>query len=137
MFSFSYEHRKQMETLLAEIEKVGDKLLSMICLNNQTTKFDSNETHIWRPRGTLCCLYKNNKTSVLDKDGDNSESLRHDVIRKLVRRDEHSHALCLHICGGSSEFHVYSKRGWFSFRPHKYALVVTIGDQIQVRYIMR
>jgi len=38
----------------------------------------------------------------------------------------------LHICDGSSQFHVYSKKGWVSFCPDKDALIVTVGDQTQV-----
>jgi hypothetical protein len=37
-----------------------------------------------------------------------------------------------HICDGSSQFHVYSKKGWVSFCPDKDVLIVTIGDQTQV-----
>lgn len=56
------------------------------------------------------------------------------VIRMLIRGTDFSHALCLHVCDGASEFHVYSKKGWVSFNPDKGALIITAGDQIQVNF---
>ncbi|GKE50477.1 1-aminocyclopropane-1-carboxylate oxidase 5-like protein, partial [Tanacetum coccineum] len=64
-------------------------------------------------------------------DDEYKDSFRYDVIRMLIRGSEHKHALSFHVCDGSSEFHVYSKKGWVSFLPDKHALVVTIGDQMQ------
>ncbi|CAN4086869.1 unnamed protein product [Withania somnifera] len=49
----------------------------------------------------------------------------------LIRGSEFPHALCLHVCNGCSEFHVYSKKGWVSFQPGKDSLIVTIGDLLQ------
>ncbi|GER52109.1 2-oxoglutarate (2OG) and Fe(II)-dependent oxygenase superfamily protein [Striga asiatica] len=33
---------------------------------------------------------------------------------------------------GSTNFHVYSKKGWFSFCPNEDSIVITIGDRLQV-----
>jgi hypothetical protein len=41
------------------------------------------------------------------------------VIRMLIRGTDFSHALCLHVCDGASEFHVSSKKGWVSFNQVK------------------
>lgn len=128
-----------MEVLLTKIEKVGEKVLSMFVKNPSNRKSikanGSNGLSDWQGHkyqtGTICCLYKNGK-SAFGKDHENAETLRHDVIRMLIRRNDHSHALCLHLCGDSSEFHVYSKKGWVSFCPQNDALIITIGDQIQV-----
>ncbi|KAJ6715279.1 2-OXOGLUTARATE (2OG) AND FE(II)-DEPENDENT OXYGENASE SUPERFAMILY PROTEIN-RELATED [Salix viminalis] len=61
-----------------------------------------------------------------------SRSLGYDVMRMLIRGTDYSHALCFHLCDGSSEFHVYSRKGWVSFCPDKDALIVTVGDRTQV-----
>ncbi|PON54343.1 Non-heme dioxygenase N-terminal domain containing protein [Parasponia andersonii] len=123
---------KRMEVLLTNIEKVAEKVFSIIFLKNPRRKSMFGNDIVWQGQditGTLCCLYKNTRSFVSD---DSAESLRHEVIRMLIRRNDHSHALCLHFCGGgSTEFHVCSKRGWVSFIPQKDALVITIGDQIQ------
>ena len=132
-----------MEVLLNKIEKVGEKVLSIFLKNPPNGKSinlnGSNEAPDWQGHkyqtGTVCCLYKNSK-SAFEKDHENAETLRHDVIRMLIRRNDHSHALCLHLCGDSSEFHVYSKKGWVSFFPQKDALIITIGDQIQVSLLI-
>ncbi|XP_010523110.1 PREDICTED: uncharacterized protein LOC104801499 [Tarenaya hassleriana] len=55
-----------------------------------------------------------------------------EVMRMLIRGFDHPHALSLHFCEGSSEFHVYSKKGWICFCPLPNALLVTLGDQLQV-----
>ena len=60
------------------------------------------------------------------------KALRYDVIRMMIRGSDYSHALSIHVCEGSSEFHVYSKKGWVSFTPSPNALIVTAGDQVQV-----
>ncbi|EXB74573.1 hypothetical protein L484_026270 [Morus notabilis] len=125
---------KQMEVLSSTIEKIGEKVLSVFLKTptRQSIIINGNDKIHWQGHetGTLCCLYKNSSNVGSECDG-GSESLRHEVIRILIRRNDHSHALCLHFCCGSSEFHVYSKKGWVSFTPHKDALVITIGDQIQ------
>lgn len=121
-----------MEVLLAKAEKVAEKVFPIIFLKNSERKSMFGSEIVWQGHeitGTLCCLYKNSQNFVND---DSAESQRHEVIRMLIRRNDHSHALCLHFVGASTEFHVYSKKGCVSFIPHKDALVITIGDQIQV-----
>ncbi|KAG9449118.1 hypothetical protein H6P81_009083 [Aristolochia fimbriata] len=79
----------------------------------------------------VLCLYKHGRNV---PDNRELSSLKSDVIRMLIRRSDYPHALCIHACDGASEFHVYSSRiGWMSFSPDKEALLVTIGDQMQVR----
>nr|GEV00821.1 1-aminocyclopropane-1-carboxylate oxidase 5-like [Tanacetum cinerariifolium] len=73
------------------------------------------------------CLNADN----LSNDDEYMDLLSYDVIWMLLIGSEHKHALCFHVCDGSSEFHVYSKKGWVSFSTDKHALVVTIGDQRQ------
>ncbi|KAF4362151.1 S-norcoclaurine synthase 1 [Cannabis sativa] len=126
---------KRMEILLSKISMVAEKVFSIIITKNPQRKnlmFGIGNDIVWQGHeitGTLCCLYKNSQS--YGNDDSSAESVRHEVIRMLLRRNDHSHALTLHFCGGTSEFHVYSKKGWLSFIPHKDALVITIGDQLQ------
>lgn len=104
-------------------------------LKNTTRKsrFD-DESGEKRMDGSVCYIYKHHQDSdTIVNDSNYMNSLRYDMIRMLIRGSEHSHTLCVHVCDGSSEFHVYSKKGWVSFRPEKDALIITIGDRLQVK----
>lgn len=115
---------------MTDIEKVSGKILPSLLKNSQTKFVYGNDDMVQgKELGTVCCLYRHSQ-NVLEDEWDSS--LRYDVIKMLIRGTDYSHALCLHLCDGSSEFHVYSKKGWVSFTPDKNALVVTTGDQIQV-----
>lgn len=118
-----------MENLVARIEKVAEKILQVIFEDSPRKVANSMEMIGGIERGTVCSVYKHcsDKTS-----GECGNSLNYDVIRMVMRGNRYSHCLCLHLCGGSSEFQVYSKKGWLSFFPEKGALVITAGDQTQV-----
>lgn len=120
---------EKMDNLLTEIEKIAEKIL-LIFRKKSWVDEDETERNIQGEEqvGPVCYLFKHGQ----NVSGEEREcSLRYDVIKMLVRGIDYSHALCLHVCDGSSEFHVYSKKGWVSFCPDKDALVVTVGDQIQ------
>ncbi|KAL7616568.1 gibberellin 3-beta-dioxygenase 4 [Lactuca sativa] len=124
---------EKMENLMSEIEKISEILLKLF-IGSATPKlsFDDFETKEKEIDGSICYIYKHHQNSdSVSNDDQYMESLRYDVIRMLIRGSEHSHTLCFHVCDGSSEFHVYSKKGWVSFLPDKNALVITIGDQLQ------
>ncbi|XVF86691.1 hypothetical protein PTKIN_Ptkin18bG0062500 [Pterospermum kingtungense] len=127
---------EKMETLLSDIEKVAEKILLVIRESYPQKSGHDNDDMMMQycqdVIGSACYLYKHSKHVSADKW---SSSLRYDVIRMLIRGIDYSHALCLHFCDGSSEFHVYSKKGWVSFCPDKDALVITIGDQTQVSLV--
>lgn len=137
-FIFLLSFSMKMETLTSSIEKIAEKILPVI-LRNFPGKFTGgvnmmmSDHHHRHEIGTLCCVYKHSQDSKEDDRWANS--LRYDVIRMLIRGTDYSHALCLHVCDGSSEFHVYSKKGWISFCPEQGALIITCGDQIQVLII--
>lgn len=123
-----------MEVLLSEIEKAGEKFVEIL-----EKKFNRKWKHEEQGRrkeqeqvGSVCYLYKHCHNLPEDQNKGGSSSLKYEVIRMLIRGSEYPHALCFHICHGSSEFHLYSKKGWLTFRPNKDALVVTVGDQLQV-----
>lgn len=117
-----------------EIEKVAGKILQVLKEHTMKNPISENGkiTKGEEISKSICYLYKH----CSNNNGDEwASTLKYDVIRMLVRGSDHSHALCLHLCDGSSEFHVYSKKGWVSFCPDKDALVITIGDQIQVKFL--
>ncbi|KAK7381686.1 hypothetical protein VNO80_00232 [Phaseolus coccineus] len=114
---------EKMEKLMSCIEMVAMKMLAVILKKKSVEIADGHE------KGNVCCIYKHG--------GDNSRdawanSLKYEVIRMLIRGTEYSHSLCFHVCNGSSQFHVYSKKSWLSFCPEPGALIVTAGDQIQI-----
>ncbi|GKC38624.1 1-aminocyclopropane-1-carboxylate oxidase 5-like protein [Tanacetum coccineum] len=124
---------EKMEDLMSKIENISESLLKLF-LDPSTPKsrFHDDSTRDKETMGSMCYLYKHCKnTDNLSNDDEYMDSLSYDVIRMLIRGSEQKHALCFHVCDGSSEFHVYSKKGWVSFSPDKHALVVTIGDQLQ------
>ncbi|GMI73137.1 downstream target of AGL15-4 [Hibiscus trionum] len=113
---------EKMGTLVSEIEKVAEKILIVF----RESYPHKNEAMKGQDAvGSACYIYKHGGNVSGDK------CQWYDVIKMLIRGIDYSHALCLHICDGSSEFHVYSKKGWVSFRPDDHALVITVGDQIQ------
>ncbi|KAF5739175.1 hypothetical protein HS088_TW12G00376 [Tripterygium wilfordii] len=120
---------EKMKSLSSDMENFAEKILQVIWGKNLNKQVYQNEL-LQRQEftGTICHLYKHNCNISADQ---RATSLRYDVIRTLIRGIEHSHALCLHICNGSSEFHVYSKKDWITFLPDKDSIIVTVGDQIQ------
>ncbi|KAF2301168.1 hypothetical protein GH714_020601 [Hevea brasiliensis] len=117
---------EKMETLVSDMENVAEKILQVLRENSQKkTTYGEDIMQGLDLVGSVCYLYKH-------KHDHRANSLGYDVIRMLIRGIDYSHALCLHICDGSSEFHVYSKKGWVSFSPDKDAIVVTVGDQTQM-----
>ncbi|KAK9281150.1 hypothetical protein L1049_004044 [Liquidambar formosana] len=120
---------EKMESLSSEIEKVAGKILQALWEHSLRESTNGNDLmHGQDVFGSICYLYKHFHNIEADRW---VSSLRHDVIRMLIRGSDYSHALCFHLCDGSSEFHVYCKKGWISFCPDKDALVITVGDQIQ------
>ncbi|KAL0354632.1 UNVERIFIED_CONTAM: hypothetical protein Sradi_3910100 [Sesamum radiatum] len=122
---------QEMEKLTGKIEEVAAKILvflqqhSLRKLSPGNGSADDEQEAV----GNVCCIQKHCRKT----DSEQSEnSLRYDVIRMLIRGSEFPHALCLHVCCGSSDFHVYSKKGWLSFSPAQDSLVVTVGDKLQV-----
>ncbi|KAF5453098.1 hypothetical protein F2P56_028036 [Juglans regia] len=118
---------EKMETLLLEIEKVAEKILPALWENFLRKSVFGNDMILQQQLGSgsdsVCCVYKHRRNVPAGR--------WYDVIRMLMRGTDFSHTLCLHICDGSSEFQVYSKKGWISFSPEKGALIITVGDQIQ------
>lgn len=118
---------EKMEALVSDMENVAEKIMQIVRENSERkTMYGGDILQGQDLVGSVCyvCKHRNNRRA---------NYLGYDVIKMLIRGTDYSHALCLHICDGSSEFHVYSKKGWVSFCPDKDALVVTAGDQIQVQ----
>ncbi|PIA61890.1 hypothetical protein AQUCO_00200110v1 [Aquilegia coerulea] len=122
---------KGMETLSTEIQKVAHQVLTTLLEHAPitSTKLITDVPEMQEIHSLVCYLHKHHRyTSVSRCDG----SLKSDFIRMLIRGSaEYSHALCIHVFDNSSDFHVYSKKGWVSFTPSRDALVMTVGNQIQ------
>ncbi|KAK7255451.1 hypothetical protein RIF29_28861 [Crotalaria pallida] len=122
---------EKMKTLLSRIEKVAEKIHHVI-LKNLPIKFDSDADMIHQGHqliDTLCCIFKYRGDNTI---GRWTDSLKYDVIRMLIKGSDYSHSLGLHVCDGSSEFHIYSRKSWLSFRPEEGALIITGGDRTQI-----
>ncbi|KAK6124685.1 hypothetical protein DH2020_041568 [Rehmannia glutinosa] len=121
-----------MEKLHDQIEELGNKILQFLdhhSLRKLCPDQINGSPEDQEPAGKFCYIQKHCRKT----DAERSEnSLRYDVIRMLVRGSEFPHALCLHICSGSTDFHVYSKKGWVSFCPNEESIVITVGDMLQV-----
>ncbi|XP_073148041.1 flavanone 3-dioxygenase 2 [Henckelia pumila] len=119
--------RKRMEILSGEIEEVAAKILRFLQHNTLKNICHKNEQETIPRKG--CYIHKHSRKTGLGDDPE--KSLSYDVIRMLIKGSESPHALCLHLCNGSTDFHVYSKKGWVSFCPNQDSLVITIGDKLQ------
>ncbi|CAI9286331.1 unnamed protein product [Lactuca saligna] len=122
-----------LEILTSEIEKISGIILKVL-LKNTPLKSESDDDDASEKQiaGVICYFHKHHEDlNRITNDDHYTNNLTYDMIRMLIRGSEHSHTLCVHACHGSSEFNVYSKKGWVSFRPEKDALVITIGDQLQ------
>ncbi|KAF9613767.1 hypothetical protein IFM89_011491 [Coptis chinensis] len=123
---------KEMENLSTEIEKIASKVVFKLIEHAPMASAKlTNMTDRQGLHDLVCYLHKHHRFTSLSRcDG----SLKSDFIRMLIRGSaNYSHALCVHVCDDSSDFHVYSKKSWISFTPSRDAIVMTIGDQIQAR----
>lgn len=134
-----------MEKLSARMEGIAHKVVQFLhrhCMikvspGNTLLDRDNNEEpgHI----RNVCCMHKHprGKKDLLPlPPADMESALRYDVVRMLIRGCEFPHTLCLHICNGTVDFHAYSKKGWLTFCPHPGSVIVTIGDMLQVFYVL-
>ncbi|XP_043706077.1 jasmonate-induced oxygenase 1 [Telopea speciosissima] len=120
---------QKMETLSKEIEEVAIRVLQVLSGRNLEKSTNGTESLEGQENvGSICCLYRHCRNNAANQW---LSSLKSDIIRMLIKGSDYSHALCVHICEGASDFHVYSKKGWMSFCPEKDAIIVTIGDQLQ------
>jgi hypothetical protein len=119
--------RNTADDLFAQLEQASTKLLHALRQGNEATdatepmaKADAN--------GSLLCIRKHQR----DGSSVSGPVSQDDVLRMLVQSSRCSRSLALHLCPGASGFHVFSQRGWSRFRPLDGAIVVTVGDQLQV-----
>ncbi|KAI3935813.1 hypothetical protein MKX01_032997 [Papaver californicum] len=127
---------QKLENLSTEIQKIATKILRVLSESNTLIRRElaKENTNMINKDGLVCCMYKHCKNINLDTGNVRlcENSLRSDVVRMLVKGSDYSHALSVHVFdASSSDFNLYSKKGWVSFCPSKNALVVTVGDQIQ------
>ncbi|KAL4589215.1 hypothetical protein LXL04_002120 [Taraxacum kok-saghyz] len=123
----------KLEILTSEIERISGVILQYL-FRNTPIKSGSEDDEASEKQNfdTICYFHRHHQDlNRIRNDNHYMNTMRYDMIRMLIRGSEHSHTLCVHACHGSSEFHVYSKKGWVSFLPEKDALIITIGDQLQ------
>ena len=128
---------ESLDILSSEIENICGTIQKFLLKNtSRKSGLEDDEWNVKHIAGSVCYLYRHHKDlNTNPDDSEHTSSLRYDMIRMLIRGCEHPHTLCLHVCDGLSEFHVYSKKGRVSFCPEKDALVITIGDQLQVKIV--
>jgi hypothetical protein len=120
--------RNAADDLFAQLEQVSTKLLHALQQGKEAA--DAAEPTLAKAdaNASLLCIRKH------QRDGSSASGPvgQDDVLRMLVRSSRCSRALALHLCPGASAFHVFSRRSWSRFRPLNGAVVVTVGDQLQV-----
>uniref|UniRef100_A0A7C9E7X6 Non-haem dioxygenase N-terminal domain-containing protein n=2 Tax=Opuntia streptacantha TaxID=393608 RepID=A0A7C9E7X6_OPUST len=122
---------EKMEKLAMAVEKISKEIM-LVLHENFLNIPNYEEGNIiakgQQSKASRCHIFKHPYDAAVDQC---IKALRYDVIRMMIRGSDYSHALSIHVCEGSSEFHVYSKKGWVSFTPSPNALIVTAGDQVQ------
>lgn len=125
---------QEMKKLSKQMEEVGKRVLLFLQRHSSKNSLSENvSTEEQERTGKVCYIQKHGR-KMSNEESENS--LRYDVIRMLISGSEFPHALSLHVWNGTSDFHVYSKKGWVSFTPHQNSIVVTVGDKLQVIYIL-
>lgn len=120
--------RDKVEELWREIEKVASKIEEVLLdgdadINAQLLESRRGEA----VDGSLICFHASKR--------DYSAGVKHELLRMLVSRSQVSSCLSLHLLGEASELHFYSKKGWYRSCPGTTAaIIVTVGDQMQVKY---
>ena len=120
--------RNTADDLFAQLEQASTKLLR--ALQHGKEAADAAEPTLAKADGntSLLCIRKHRH----DGSSASGPVSQDDVLRMLVRSSRCSRALALHLFPGASGFHVFSRRGWSRFRPLDGAVVVTVGEQLQV-----
>ncbi|KAF0906814.1 hypothetical protein E2562_013214 [Oryza meyeriana var. granulata] len=117
------------DALFTQLEQTATKIMDAL----QRDSAVATESIAGADRnGSLLCIRKH-RCRQDDRSGGASGPISHDnILRMLVRSSRCSRALALHLCPGASAFNIFSRRGWSRFRPLDGAVVVTVGDQLQV-----
>lgn len=117
--------RNRADVLFAQLERTAAKIMDAlqrdsVGATDSLARADSN--------GSLICIRSHH-----GKQCNNGPISQDDLLRMLIKSSRCPQALALHLCPGASTFHVFSRQGWSSFRPLDGAVVVTVGDELQVR----
>ncbi|CAF2176769.1 hypothetical protein BRARA_G02001 [Brassica rapa] len=107
-----------LRELMGEAERIGKAIREKLGGRSQEEEEEEEEEE----EGVGVCYVKKHNSQIESQGWEEEEA-----IRMLIRGYDERHSLCLSFC--HAEFHVYSKRGWFSFSPRPDAVVVTVGDQ--------
>ncbi|XP_020596965.1 uncharacterized protein LOC110036779, partial [Phalaenopsis equestris] len=122
----------KMEQLLMKIKKMARELELILMDSESSIKWRKEKNDI-KDDNMIVCLRKHrrSKEAIFNEEREGFD-LNQDVLGAFLRSLGCSHALSFHVFAGASSFRVYSKQALVSFRPANAAMVVTIGDQMQV-----
>lgn len=90
---------------MGEAERIGKAIREKLGGRSQEEEEEQEE-------GVGVCYVKKHDSQIESQGWEEEEA-----IRMLIRGYDERHSLCLSFC--HAEFHVYSKRGWFSFSPRQ------------------
>ncbi|PKA65329.1 gibberellin 3-beta-dioxygenase [Apostasia shenzhenica] len=118
--------------LLLEMEKIARQIeLVLTASGERLWKEESRRRQRDGRDDVIICFRKHGRSRSADNGGATGD-LNREMLATLIRSLGCSHALGLHLFRGASGFGVYSKRAPVSFSPSDAAVVVTVGDQMQV-----
>ncbi|KAL6845145.1 hypothetical protein ACP4OV_024640 [Aristida adscensionis] len=118
------QFRNRADDLFAQLEQTATKIMHALQQGSAAEPSAKADR-----RSTILCIREHHR----DGGSASGPISQDDVLRMLVRSSRRSRALSLHVCPGASAFLVFSRRGWSRFRPLDGAVVVTVGDQLQLQ----
>uniref|UniRef100_A0ACD5VJM5 Uncharacterized protein n=1 Tax=Avena sativa TaxID=4498 RepID=A0ACD5VJM5_AVESA len=121
------QSRNRAHDLFAQLEETATQIMDTL-QRDSVGAADSSLAIADRNGTSLLCI----RTHHGKQCGSGSAISQDDILRTLINTSRCPRALALHLCPGASTFHVFSRRGCSSFRPLHGAVVVTVGDQLQV-----
>ncbi|KAM3332185.1 hypothetical protein ACQJBY_027790 [Aegilops geniculata] len=122
--------RNGADDLFTQLEQTAAKLVDALqrdSVGATMVRADRN--------GSQLCIRTHHRRQCDIGSGSVGPISQDDILRMLIRSSRCPRALALHLCPGASTFHVFSRqRGSSKFRPLGGAVVVTVGDQLQVTH---
>lgn len=119
--------RNRADDLFAQLGRTAAKIMDALQRDSVGATGSSLAARAADGNGSLLCIRTHR-----DRGSGSGPISQDDILRMLIKSSRCPRALALHLCPGASTFHVFSRRGCSSFRPLDGAVVVTVGDQLQV-----
>lgn len=134
---FALSSRNRADDLFTQLERAAAKIMDALQRDSVGAgAADSLAAGDDRDGSSLLCIRTHHRKQRDGGSGSGPMTMtmsQEDVLRMLVRSSRCPRALALQLCPGASTFHVFSaRRGCSGFRPLEGAVVVTVGDRLQV-----